>query len=586
MTITMPAVDAVVIGAGWTGAIISNELAKAGQKVVNLERGKFRDTYPQFAAPWIHDEVRYFRHYELIGDLSKQAVTFRTSTDQTALPMRWYGSFRPGEGTGGAGIHWAGQTWRFLPYDFQIKTQTLAKYGANILDPDITNQDWGVTYDDMEPYYDKFEYLCGTSGKAGNLKGTMQSGGNPFEGPRTRDYPTPPMQVPHTSKVGGDAASGLGYHVFPEPASTISQQYTNPEGNTLAACIYCGLCAPFGCEVGAKASAMTTIMPTLIKNPNYELRTDSYVLKVNLDSTKKKAISVTYLDAAGNEVEQPASYFVLSAFALWNVYLALLSGIGTPYDPVANKGVIGRNYAYQGSTSVGMYFKDTNFNTYMGAGAAGVSMDDLNGDNFDHTGLNFIHGGNVAFVQGGTGPLEGLPTPPNTPAWGSAWKAGVAQAFGHSWGFGSQMSVQSYRGHYVDLDPTYKDAFGRPLLRITFDWGANEHNMSTWLGPKLEEIAKKINPTSYNVNLTGAHYNIAPYQSTHNTGGLVIGTDPTISAVNPWLQFWDVPNVFSASAANFPQNGGYNPTGTVGALAYRLADGLVNKYIKNPGPLA
>jgi choline dehydrogenase-like flavoprotein len=74
-------------------------------------------------------------------------------------------------GVGGAGVHWNAQTWRFLPTDFVLKTQLTQRYGAKFLPPDMTIQDWGVTYDEIEPHFDTFEYLCGTSGTAGNLKG-------------------------------------------------------------------------------------------------------------------------------------------------------------------------------------------------------------------------------------------------------------------------------------------------------------------------------------------------------------------------------------------------------------------------------
>ena len=110
------------------------------------------------------------------------------------------------------------------------------------------------------------------------------------------------------------------------------------------------MCTLYGCEVGAKASAMTTVIPVAMKNPNFELRTNTYVLKVTLDSTKKKAVSVSYIDDQGQEMEQPAGIIVLAALALWNVHLMLLSGIGKPYDPATGQGVVGRNYAYQAST--------------------------------------------------------------------------------------------------------------------------------------------------------------------------------------------------------------------------------------------
>jgi len=76
-----------------------------------------------------------------------------------------------------------------------------------------------------------------------------------------------------------------------------------------------------------------------------------------------------------------------------------------------------------------------------------------------------------------------------------------------------------------------------------------------------------------------------PYQTTHNTGGAIMGTDPRTSVVNRYLQAWDVPNVFVMGASAFPQNAGYNPTGTVGALTYWAADAIRNQYLRKPGAL-
>ena len=87
------------------------------------------------------------------------------------------------------------------------------------------------------------------------------------------------------------------------------------------------------------------------------------------------------------------------------------------------------------------------------------------------------------------------------------------------------------------------------------------------------------------MNQRDGHYSIVPYQTTHNTGGAAMGDDPATSAVNRYLQSWDVPNVFVMGASVFPQNAGYNPTGTVGALTYWAADAIRNRYLKNPGPL-
>ena len=156
----------------------------------------------------------YYR-YELFQEPARETLTFRNNTNETALPMRHLGSFLPGAGVGGAGIHWNGQNWRFLPTDFMVRSQTTQRYGAQMIPQDMTIQDWGVTYDELEPYYDKWEYLCGISGKAGNIKGQIQSGGNPFEGPRSRDYPNPPMEMTYAPVLFGQAAKDIGLHPFP-----------------------------------------------------------------------------------------------------------------------------------------------------------------------------------------------------------------------------------------------------------------------------------------------------------------------------------------------------------------------------------
>jgi len=122
-------------------------------------------------------------------------------------------------------------------------------------------------------------------------------------------------------------------------------------------------------------------------------------------------------------------------------------------------------------------------------------------------------------------------------------------------------------------------------MRMTFDWGKHERKYSDWLVGKFETMAKALNPQSYTISALSTRYNIAPYRSTHNTGGAIMGTDPTKSAVNTYMQVWDVPNVFSMGASAFPQNAGYNPTGTVGVLAYRTANAVVKRYLKNPGLL-
>jgi gluconate 2-dehydrogenase alpha chain len=164
----------LLVGFGWTGAIIGQELTDAGLNVLALERGNWRDTPTDFSPAFIQDELRYRYRMHLFEEPHRETLTFRNSRDQTALPMRELGSFLPGVGVGGSGIHWNGQTFRFLPYDFEIRSKTQQRYGKRAIAADVPLQDWGVTYDELEPYFDRFEYLCGIAGQAGNLRGKIQ----------------------------------------------------------------------------------------------------------------------------------------------------------------------------------------------------------------------------------------------------------------------------------------------------------------------------------------------------------------------------------------------------------------------------
>jgi gluconate 2-dehydrogenase alpha chain len=522
-------------------------------------------------------------------DLSRETVTFRNSDLQTARPMRQYGSFLPGKGVGGAGVHWNGRHWRFLPYDFLMRTQTIERYGKEGLPEGSHVQDWGVTYDELEPHFDKFEYVCGISGKAGNLRGQIQEGGNPFEGQRQREFPTPPLPSTYAAHLFSEAARALGYHPFPNPAATLSQVYTNPDGRRLGRCIYCGFCERFGCEVDAKSSPHITVIPAALESGRFELRTRANVLRVNVDSSGRRALGVTYIDlGTGEELEQPAELVCLTSYTFNNVRLLLLSGIGEPYDPRSNRGVLGRSYSYQAAAGSTLFFDDKVFNTFMGTGAVGTVIDDFNGDNFDHGGLGFIHGGSIGVHSSGARPIAYRPVPPGTPRWGSDWKKAAARYYNRSFGIAGQLACLSYRQNYLDLDPIYKDALGLPLLRMTFDWGANERRASDYIGEVCERIGKRLSPTHITERARSAgesHYSIVPYQSTHNCGGVVMGSDPSTSAVNRYLQSWDVPNLFVVGASAFPQNAGYNPTGTVGALAYWAAEAIATRYVKRPGPL-
>lgn len=561
-------VNVVTAGVGFVGGIVAAECTKAGLTVVGLERGENR-TVADFME--IHDEWRYAVNYGLMQDLSKETITFRNNRSMQALPMRKLGSFLLGNGLGGSGVHWNGMELRFFPYDFEIKSMTEKRYG-NKLSKEYLIQDWGVTYDELEPYYDKFEKITAVSG----------SNDNPFGGKRSNPYPLPPLAYTPILQKFDKAAKSLNYHPFMIPAAIASQPYVNPDGEKLNPCQYCAYCERFGCEYNSKASPINTVIPTAQKTGLFEIRCNCNVVEVIKKGNK--ATGLRYIDTLTmEEFIQPADVVVLSSYVLNNAKLLMVSNIGEQYDPVTGKGTLGRNYCYQITPGTTGFF-DEQMNVFAGAGALGMGIDDYNADNFDHGNLGFIHGGLISLLQAGKRPIETNPVPKGTPTWGAKFKEASVYNFTRALAVSAQGASMPHKENYLSLDETYKDAYGLPLLKMTYNFTEQDRALFAFLTEKIEGIVNAMGAKSYTSKANSKDYNIVPYQTTHNTGGTIMGREPENSVVNSYAQHWDMDNLFVISAGNFPHNSGRNPTGTLGALAYRSADGII-KFSQKGGLL-
>lgn len=226
------------------------------------------------------------------------------------------------------------------------------------------------------------------------------------------------------------------------------------------------------------------------------------------------------------------------------------------------------------------------FNPFAAAGPTGVMFNDFGPGNFDASHLGFIGGAKVHSSQATGTPLA-TALKGGTPKWGNGWKKGLKDSYGHSMGMKMTVSNMSTRGNFLDLDPTYTDEHGMPLLRMTYDFVKNDVRLMRFLRGNMLGIVKNLNPDSYTESVPDydSHFNISPaYSSTHNTGGAVMGDNPKTSAVNRYLQSWDVHNVFVQEPA-LPTKLPANPTALVGALAYWSAKAIREQYLKNPGPL-
>ncbi|KKA13143.1 GMC family oxidoreductase [Sinorhizobium meliloti] len=580
--------DVVVVGLGWAGSLIAAQLSHGGMRVVAIDRGPRID--PQTDTPLTvdPDELRWSSRKELLAKPRDNTLTMRNTLDQIAVPQRELGILELGGGAGGQGFHWAGMAWRFTPWDFQVRTETIKRYGMpRAEDGELQLQDWGLTYDDLEPDYDGWERIAGIAGKAGNLRGKVTNEGNPFEAPRSRDYPTPKLKTLRMMEIFNKATSELGLNPFTIPAANVSEAYANPLGAHLAPCTYCGFCQYHGCGNYSKSTPQTCVFPYLQKEPNFKVISKACVTRVNKAADGRTATGVTYINESGKEIEQPGDIVCLTASQMDNVRLLLVSGIGKPYDPLSSEGVVGRNFSYQTVSGADLWFEGDKINPFIGAGGLGSQIDNYNGDNFDHSSLDFIGGAGILTLSRGGAPIAKTNNlPPGTPRWGSGFKKAYSKYYqNHGVLFNQGTSMPTKHG-YIDLDPTYTDRFGIPLPRLTYTYSRNDRAMAKFTKERAVEIGHQMGASHVApFDFAQKPFTTAIGASNHTIGGAVMGADRSTSAVNSYLQAWDCPNAFVIGASAFPNNAGYNPTGTVGALALRAARAILEKYVRHPGEL-
>lgn len=548
--------DVVIIGLGAAGGVAAHVLTQAGLNVVGIEAGPHWTTN-DFVKRL--DEVgEGFSYRNSMGGakFNREIPTWRPNARSAEQPPLVVGM---ANGVGGSSIHYGAQSWRFLKDDFTVRSSTIARYGASAIPPGASVVDWPLTYDVLEPYYDKVEYAIGVSG---------QAGANPFEAPRSRPYPMPPLASAGFPKTVASTWSSLGYHPFPQPAAIASQSFDGRPG-----CTFCGFCGSgFGCYNASKSSTLVTTIPMAQKTGKLEIRANSRVMKINSDHGGH-VTGVSYLDQHGKMQEQPASFVILAGYVFENTRMLLLSKSSAYKDGLSNNhGQVGKYYRAQVTTSVNGLFPGRALNLWGGSSGQTFCIDDLNGDAFDHTGLGFIRGGSI---QAGTNNMpvaQSVVVPPDLPLWGATYKRWLHDNANSVGGVFAQMETLNYAANSIDLDPHKKDDKGVPVARLTFDVYDNEKKMSAYLTGKITAMLKAAGATT-----TWGGLGVVPVYS-HAYGGTQMGTDPGSSVVNQYSISHEASNLAIMGASTFVTTTGYNPTTTLEALAWYGADYIAKNF--------
>src|SRR5687767_2739253 len=214
MPINLKPADVVIVGMGAAGGVAALPLAQAGLKVIGLEAGTWL-TSKDFAPDELRNNYRAWP--QSVQKANREVPTHRPNASAPYSP-------RPAihpmmNAVGGTTLHYWAQSWRLIPWDFKVVSDTTRRYGVSRIPRGSTVEDWPFGLEELEPYYDQVEYELGVSGKAGNLNGRIDSRGNVFEGSRKREYPMPPLRSTGFTEMMTDAARKLAWHPSPGPAA-------------------------------------------------------------------------------------------------------------------------------------------------------------------------------------------------------------------------------------------------------------------------------------------------------------------------------------------------------------------------------
>jgi len=535
-------VNAVVVGAGAGGGVVAKELAEAGFRVVLLERGKWLTAFDDRK-----DDLQNQRISALgTGSGPDEETNPRVFVDPAGKEhIVW-----PQEGAyqnnaacvGGGTFSYGAMAWRYMEKDFRMRSTYGAVAGSTL-------DDWPISYDDLEPFYEKAEWEIGVSGNVTP---------DPFHAPRRKRLPMPPLAQNREYFVLKPAAERLGLHPFDIPMLRNSVPY-----NGRGPCMRCRWCVGFACEVDAKNGTQNTVIPLALATKRCELRTGC-VAKEILTDASGRATGVAYFDERHRLQEQPADLVVVSSGAIESARLLLNSksrmhpnGLGNRYDWV------GRNlqgHTYVGATGV---FDEVVYDD-IGPGASIAICD------FNHGNPGLAGGGLLAneFIR--------LPyqfssmTPPGIPRWGQAHKDFMRRAYQRHIAIRGPVQEMPVFDCRVQADPKVRDHWDIPVARLSGLSHPNNVDVGRFLAEKAAAWLQEAGATLVWKAMPGRYLSAGQHQA----GTCRMGNDPKTSVVDKHCRVHDHDNLYVIDASVHVTNGGFNPALTIMAVAYYASDGI------------
>jgi choline dehydrogenase-like flavoprotein len=528
-------VDFVVVGSGAAGGVMARELANGGFTVVLMEQGPRMD-----AGDFEHDELKYQFLNGIVNDPALSPQSFRKEASIDAQPVHGQNSLVYARIVGGSSNHFTANFWRFHEIDFHERSVLGSIAGSGFAD-------WPITYQELEPYYTKVEWEVGVSGLAG---------ASPFDPWRSKPYPMPPMPVKSSGVLFERGARKLGLHPFPAPLAIASQLFRGRP-----ACVHCGFCLGFGCEVRAKSSTLYTMIPEAEATGRCEVRPASFVFRIETGK-RSRATGVAYFDARKREQFQKARVVVVCANGAETPRLLLNSANARFPNGLANSsGVVGKHLMFNQGAQVHAVFEHE-LNEHKSVQVTRILHDFYETD----PRRGFYGGGGIDSRMGSQPAGWALASGPAMPTWGAELKARL-EAFSRSMVTAGHTTSLPLESNNVTIDPHLTDSWGVPAIRVTYKDHPDDLAIAAFMQDRSVEIMEAAGAQKTWRSAVGERN-----RSVHLLGTCRMGDDPKTSVIDKYHRTHDVPNLFLCDGSSFVTSGRGQPTMTIQALAFRAAD--------------